>query len=56
MEIPFIKILKIKEKNLFNYLFLAVLSLYCYTQIFSSCGKQGLFFIAVASLVSDYRL
>ena len=49
-------------KNLF-ILFLAVLGLHCCTQAFSSCGEQGLLFIAVrgllivvASLVAEHRL
>ena len=49
--------------NLFIYLFLAVLGLCCCAQAFSSCGEQGLLFvavhgflIAVASLVSEYGL
>ena len=29
-------------KIVFMYLFLAVLGLRCYTQVFSSCGEQGL--------------
>ena len=32
------------------YLFLAVLGLHCCMQAFSSCGKQGLLFIAVHGL------
>ena len=36
--------------NLF-YLFLAVLSLYCCTQAFSSCGEWGLLFVAVLGLL-----
>ena len=47
----------------FIYLFLAVLGLRCCTQAFSSCGEQGLLFIAVrgllivvASLVVEHRL
>ena len=52
--------------NDFVYLvsnFLAVLSLHCITRAFSSCGEQGLRFvavcgllIAVASLVVEHRL
>ena len=45
------------------YLFLAVLGLRCCSQAFSSCGKQGLLFIAargfliaVASLVAVHGL
>ena len=47
---------------LFN-LFLAALGLHCCVQAFSSCGEQGLLFIAmcrllivVASLVTEHRL
>ena len=47
----------------FIYLFLAVLGLCCYAQAFSSCGEQGLLFVAVhgllivvASLVVEHRL
>ena len=47
----------------FIYLFLAALGLCCCTQAFSSCGEQGLLFvavrgllIAVASLVAENRL
>ena len=43
--------------------FLAVLGLHCCTQAFSSCGEQGLLFvavhrllIAVASLVAEHGL
>ena len=49
--------------NLFIYLFLAVLDLRCCARAFSSCGEQGLLFIAVrglliavASLISEYGL
>ena len=45
------------------YLFLAVLGLHCYVWAFSSCGEQGLLFvamrgllIAVASLVAEHGL
>ena len=38
-------------KNLFIYLFLAALGLRCCVQAFSSCGKRGLFFLAVPSLL-----
>ena len=45
------------------YLFLAVLSLHCCAQAFSSCGERGLLFvvvctflIAVASLVAEQGL
>ena len=47
----------------FIYLFLAALGLRCCAQAFSSCGEQGLLFIAVrglliamASLVAEHRL
>ena len=50
-------------KNLFIYLFLAVLGLRFCARTFSSCGKRGPFFIAVrgpltvvASLVVEHRL
>ena len=36
---------------LFIYLFLAVLGLHCCTQAFSSCGEEGLFFVAVHGLL-----
>ena len=49
--------------NKFIYLFLAVLGLRCCVQAFSSCGEQGLLFvavcrllIAVASLVAEHGL
>ena len=45
------------------YLFMAVLGLHCCAQAFSSCGEQGLLFvavrgllIAVASLVAEHGL
>ena len=48
---------------LFIFLFLAVMGLRCCTRAFSSCGEQGLLFlavrglhIAVASLVAEHRL
>ena len=48
---------------LFMYLFLAALGLCCCTLAFSSCGEQGLLFvavhgllIAVASLVGEHGL
>ena len=48
---------------LFIYLFLAELGLCCWARAFSSCGRQGLLFvavrgllIAVASLVAEHRL
>ena len=47
----------------FTYLFLAVLGLRCCVRAFSSCGEQGLLFVAVcgllivvASLVAEYGL
>ena len=47
----------------FIYLFLAVLGLRCCSRAFSSCGEQGLLFvavhgllIAVASVVVEHRL
>ena len=50
-------------KIYFIYLFLAALGLRCCAQAFSSCGEQGLLFvavrgllIAVASLVAEHRL
>ena len=50
-------------KNLFIYLFMAVLGLRFYARAFSSCGKRGPLFIAVhgpltiaASLVAEHRL
>ena len=36
---------------LFIYLFLAALGLYCCARGFSSCGEQGLLFIAVRGLL-----
>ena len=53
----------IMEKNiyLFIYLFMAVLGLHCCVRAFSSCGEQGLLFVAVhgllivvASLVAEH--
>ena len=48
---------------LFIYLFLAMLGLRCCMQAFSSCGEQGLLFVAVrgllivvASLVAEHGL
>ena len=48
---------------LFIYLFLAALGLRCCTRAFSSCGEQGLLFVAVcrllisvASLVAEHGL
>ena len=50
-------------KNLFIYLFMAVLGLPCCAWAFSSCGEQGLLFIAVhrllttvASLIAEHGL
>ena len=50
-------------KKIFIYLFLAALGLCCCTRTFSSCGEQGLPFVAVgrllivmASLVAEHRL
>ena len=52
-----------KNIYLFIYLFLAALGLCCCTWAFSSCGEQGLLFIAVcglliavASLVAEHGL
>ena len=49
--------------NLFINLFLAALGLCCYLSAFSSCGEQGLLFVAVcglltamASLVAEHGL
>ena len=33
-----------------------MLALCCFAWAFSSCGEQGLLFVAVASLVSEHRL
>ena len=48
---------------LFIYLFMTVLGLCCCMQAFSSCGEQGLLFVAlrgclitVASLVAEHEL
>ena len=50
-------------KNFLFYLFLAALGLHCCAWAFSSCGEQGLLFIAVrglliavASLVAEHGL
>ena len=50
-------------KNKFTYLSLAALGLHCCVWAFSSCGEQGLFFVAVcrfltavAPLVEEHRL
>ena len=55
--------LKFFKNFYFISLFLAVLGLCCCVQAFSSCGEQGLLFIAarglliaVASLVVEHRL
>ena len=61
---PLLKIYLFILKNLFiYYLFLAALGLCCYAWVFSSCGEQGLLFVAVhgllivvASLVAEHRL
>ena len=47
------EIFKTFKKDLFIYLskFLAVLGLYGYVQDFSSCGEQGLLFVAVCRLL-----
>ena len=49
--------------NKFIYLFLAALGLRCCTRAFSSCGEQGLLFVAVrgflimvVSLAAEYGL
>ena len=53
----------LRSVYLFIYLFLAALGLRCHVRAFSSCGEQGLLFvavrgllIAVASLVVEHRL
>ena len=38
-------------KNEFSYLFLAALGLRCCARAFSSCGEQGLLFVAVLWLL-----
>ena len=50
-------------KYFFKIYFLAALGLRCCAQAFSSCGEQGLLFVAVhgllkavASLVAEHRL
>ena len=40
-----------KFMYLFIYLFLAALGLHCCEQAFSSCGEQGLLFVAVHKLL-----
>ena len=51
------------EVGFFVFVFLAVLGLRCCAQAFSSCGEQGLLFVAVhgllievASLVTEHGL
>ena len=34
-----------------NFLFLAALGLHCFSRAFSSCGEQGLLFVAVLGLL-----
>ena len=53
----------LKKFIYFIYLFLAALVLHCWVRAFSSCGEQGLLFvavngllIAVASLVVEHGL
>ena len=41
----------LKKKFLFIYLFLAALGLLCCLQAFSSCGEQGVLFVAVRGLL-----
>ena len=60
---PFHLFSVLKKNYLFIYLFMAALGLRCCAWAFSSCGEQGLPFvavrrllIAVASLVVEYRL
>ena len=36
---------------IFIYLFLAALGLHCWVRAFSSCGEQGLLFVAVCGLL-----
>ena len=38
-------------KKVFIYLFLAALGLCCCMRAFSSCGEQGLLFVAVRGLI-----
>ena len=40
-----------KKSDLFIYLFLAALGLHCCAWAFSSCGEQGLLFVAVRGLL-----
>ena len=40
----------------FIYLFLAALGLPCCAWAFSSCGEQGLLFVAVTSLAAEHGL
>ena len=58
-----IKSLIFKNKFIYLILFLAALGLHCCARAFSSCGEQGLLFIAgrglliaVASLVAEHGL
>ena len=58
-----IKPVPLKKKMFIYLLFLAALGLCCCAQAFSSCGEQGLLFvamrglpIAVASLVAEHGL
>ena len=51
------------KKNIFIYLLLAALGLHCCVRAFSTCGEQGLLFVAVrgllvavASLVAEHGL
>ena len=53
----------LKKKKKIIYLFMAALGLRCCMRAFSSCGEQGLLFVAVcgllivvASLVAEHRL
>ena len=59
----FIYLLTYLLTYLFIYLFMAALGLHCCAWAFSSCGEQGLLFVAVrgllvavASLVLEHRL
>ena len=60
----FVCLFVFKDTSVFFFnLFLAALGLHCCTRAFSSCGKQGLLFIAVhgfliavASLVAEHGL
>ena len=51
------------QTGVYIYIFMVVLGLHCCVQVFSSCGEQGLVFVAVCgilsvvvSLVSEHRL